>query len=116
MGSLIKVYGVFAYGNIEREEMKAVNSAIFDVIEYVDPMEKLDDILIYLEPEEITCEEPESISSFAYSFIHLSELWYLYMCSVSLGAIVRGFHKFMEFYKEKKGKFLFLGIRAERNK
>ena len=103
-----------AFGDLERKEMVAMNSVIFDVMEYR-PMKLSWDPSFFLEPEEMVCPHPATIESFAYSFRHLSELWYFYLFAVCAGTLFSAFSAVREFALKKRGEFIFNGIRGERN-
>lgn len=114
MGEAFTILNVFAFGDIPRSEMVSINAGLYDTMEYRDFQYSIDPLDI-IEPEDIICPHPQSIETFSYSISHLYELWYIYLAGCSLAFLVRGFQIVNEHRRKKYRKFIYSGIKADRN-
>lgn len=94
--------------------MKDYNAAIVGTMLYGEFTYSIDTSLM-LDEEDITCPNIQTVESFSYSISHLFELWYIYSLGILVSSSVKGYQNIRDFVKTQKGKFIFSGVRAERN-
>ena len=107
---------MLAGGHTTNEEFIELNAAVTDLVLYDDrwfynvPPEET------LTEEEIICLDPQVVeSNFVYSLRNIYELWYIYFTAVGIALLNFLLNLFSNHYKKNIGKFLFNGIRGERD-
>lgn len=115
IGTLFKVLNVFSFGDISRRDIVPTNIAIIDTLIY-GPYVYSIDTSDFVDPETIKCSDPDTIESFAYSFYHFYELWFIYFGTLVVATTAKLLGKIKDFFKKKKGFFVFYGVRCYRDK